>query len=338
MRGRRLKRASSFLVLLLAVVALVFAARLVGPRKPTSYVLPGEAVLPEGIDVAPDGTFYVASAGTGTIYRGHVTQPRTHPFLPGGRDGLDAAGGVRRDGRGRLFVAGFTRVEDGVESMLFVYDQLGRLVTIRLAPVADAQFNDLALTRDAVYITDSQLQVVYRAALRGPAIGEVEPWVDLNDHSPASPQGRRLSGVVADPEGRVLLVADTLGGALYRIDTATQAVQTVDLGESGLNADGVLLEDTALYAVAYTQPDDGTPVRAEICVVRLSRDLASGAVVTCVTDPSFDAPSGLARDGDRLLAVNSQLSHPPGAPPFIVSAIPDPLHRRTVQSYAGVPA
>ncbi|MGH8930684.1 MAG: hypothetical protein ACRDZO_08680 [Egibacteraceae bacterium] len=117
---------------------------------------------------------------------------------------------------------------------------------------------------------------------------------------------------------------------MYRIDTATQAVHIVDLGESGLNADGMLLEDTALYAVAYTQPDDGTPVRAEICAVRLSRDLASGAVVTCVTDPSFDAPAGLARDGDRLLAVNSQLSHPPGAPPFMVSAIPDPLRRRTL--------
>jgi hypothetical protein len=111
---------------------------------------------------------------------------------------------------------------------------------------------------------------------------------------------------------------------LLRIDTRTRAVRVVDLGSVEFGGDGLLLEGRTLYGVVWDRRPDGTFAQ-DIRVVRLSRDLASGTLLARVADPSLLDPTTLARDRDRLLVVNSQLQRQPGAPPFTVSAIQDPL-------------
>jgi hypothetical protein len=86
----------------------------------------------------------------------------------------------------------------------------------------------------------------------------------------------------------------------------------------------MLLEGRNLYGVVWDRQPDGT-FTTDVRAVRLTRDLGSGRVVARVADPRLVDPTTLARDGDRLLVVNSQLQRAPGTPPFTVSAIPDPL-------------
>lgn len=293
------------------------------PGRPTTYVIPGEGVLPEGIAVAPDGTVYVTSIGGGAIFRGHVERPRLREWVPAGDAGRTQAAGIHLDHRGRAFVAG----AEGPDGVLYVYDRHGRLVARREPPSQPAALNDLAVTRDAVFVTDSVQQVVYRMTLRGPEIGELEVWLDLGPHSPVPPEDRFLNGIVASRDGRVLLVADLQAEVLFRVDVATRAVRIVDLGGTEWGGDGMLLEGRDLYAVVWDEQPDGSFTQ-DVRAARLSRDLTSGTVVARVDDPSFLDPTTLARDRDRLLVVNSQLLHQPGTPPFTVTAILDPLRRR----------
>jgi len=338
-RGYGLRRSTGLVRLLAAVVGVTVSlsgtsvavadtegdgAGPEGQRgRPTTYEIPGEGVLPEGITVAPGGTFYVSSIGGGAIFRGDVHEPRLREWVPAGHAGRTQAAGIHVDGRGRLFVAG----AEGPDGVLYVYDRRGRLVARREPPRTEAALNDLTLTRDAVYVTDSVHQVIYRATLHGSEIGGLEEWLDLNPHSPAPPEGRFLNGIVTGGGGRVLLVADLLAEVLFRVDIATQAVELVDLGGAEWGGDGMLLEGRNLYAVVWDQQPDGS-FAIDVRAARLSHDLTSGTVVARVDDPSFLDPTTLARDRDRLLVVNSQLQHQPGTPPFTVTAIADPLRRR----------
>jgi Cu-Zn family superoxide dismutase len=103
---------------LLAVLAAALVASGAGATpRPAGYVLPGDAVFPEGIAFEPDtGNFYVGSTTDGTVFRGHVSQPSASPFLAPGADGRTTAIGMKVDDRGRLYVAG------GGTGLAFVYD------------------------------------------------------------------------------------------------------------------------------------------------------------------------------------------------------------------------
>jgi hypothetical protein len=65
------------LVALLCLVSLAVVAGVAGARPlPSSYVLPGAAVFPEGIDYWPaTGHFYVSSTGDGSVLRGEIANP-----------------------------------------------------------------------------------------------------------------------------------------------------------------------------------------------------------------------------------------------------------------------
>ena len=83
----------------LALLPLVVAAPLLAPPlataapRPTTYVLPGDAVFPEGV-TARGRTFYVTSTTDGTVFRGDVKSEDVEVFLPGGRDGRTTAIGL----------------------------------------------------------------------------------------------------------------------------------------------------------------------------------------------------------------------------------------------------
>jgi hypothetical protein len=146
----------------------------------------------------------------------------------------------------------------------------------------------------------------------------------VNPYSPQPPENRFLNGIVTAGDGRFLIATDMFAEVLLRIDTRTRAVRVVDLGSVEFGGDGLLLEGRKLYGVVWDRRPDGTFAQ-DIRVVRLSRDLASGMLLARVADPSLLDPTTLARDRDRLLVVNSQLQRQPGASPFTVSAIQDPL-------------
>jgi sugar lactone lactonase YvrE len=286
---------------------------------PERYVLPGDAVFPEGVAYRPStSSFFVSSTGDGTIFRGTIGQGAAQPFLQGGADGRTAATGLRvNDARGRLFVSG------AATGQMFVYNAesgelLGRFTTSR----SPTFVNDVAVVPSGdAFFTDSQSPVLYRVFAGADGGLAFEEWLDFTGTPLQYQQGFNVNGIDATPDGRYLIVVQSNTGKLFRIDTASKAVVEIDLGGQTLtNGDGILLDDRTLYVVRNQQ--------GQIVKVALAEDFASGTVGDATTDPSLTYPTTIAKAGDRLLVVNSQFNNrAPGRQPtlpFTVSSIPLP--------------
>ncbi|MBA2357740.1 MAG: hypothetical protein H0V84_04845, partial [Actinobacteria bacterium] len=184
--------------LIVALAAGLLAAVGASAPKPSSYVLPGAAVFPEGI-AYQKGTdrFYVGSTTDGTIFRGDLNRRTTTVFLPGGTDGRTTAIGMKVDRRGRLIVAG------GGTGLVFVYDTAsGTLVRRFTSGFAGAQFlNDLVIGKNGdVFVTDSLRPVLYRIpaeAIRSGPQGTLEPWLSFTGTPLVYQAGFNLNGIVA---------------------------------------------------------------------------------------------------------------------------------------------
>lgn len=293
-------------------LSLIFLA---GAQETERFTLPGNAVYPEGIAYdAATGDFYVGSTRTGTVYRGDADAPgELRVFLPGGEDGRTSVTGMKVDGSGRLFIAGRNT------GRIFVYDAAsGELIRAFAAPPAPRTLlNDVAVTDEAAYVTDSFRPRLLRIPLTGASALEAEPWLELEGTGIPHGGGFNLNGVAATADGRFLLTVHFGTGQLFRIDARTKEVREVDLGGARLTTgDGLLLEGTTLYAVRETP--------AAVVVLELSDDFTSGSVIHTLTDPSLRLPTTLAKHGNRLLVVNSQLDGRSPELPFSVSVLPLP--------------
>lgn len=307
-------------LLTLSVVATVPAQA--HSTLPEEYVVSEDpAVRPEGIAVTADGTMYVTSVSTGAVFRGDIRNRRLSTFLAAGTDGRTHAAGIHLDKRGRLFIAGYD------SHVLFVYSTSGRLLAKRVAPNGDAALNDLVITDDAAYVTDSATGIVWRASLDGSRVGALTAWLNPGDF-PVTPGF--LNGIVSTPDGRTLLVADggtgsgTPGDAhLFRVDVPRHTVGEVTVSGGYLaTPDGLLLEGNQLYAVVeFPDGHGGWTDSADLMI--LNRDqTAARWVGRSDTVTPFDGPTTIARDPyGRLLWANSQLLSPSPAPPFTVSRV-----------------
>lgn len=296
--------------LLTAVPATAVAQHPQHRQEPATYIVseqPGDT--PEGIHVTPGGTMYVTSVGTGAVYRGSVRDPRLRTFLPAGSDGRTSATGVHTDRWGNVLVAGAST------GALYRYDARGRLLAKRAA-TPGSFLNDFAFTRDAVYVTDSWHNQIWRATITRDGLGELEPWLTRDRITPIP---YFLNGIVATPDGRTLLVGEQGQDLTYRIDIATGSVVPVEVtGANGiLSGDGYLLEGHTLYAV-YNAGGGRYVTRA----ARLSSDWHRARVLADSTPGSAGmTPTTVARDRHRLLWVNSQLDLAPGTPPYTVTEV-----------------
>lgn len=312
----RTHRFALFVAVAVAMVPLS-AGQAHADQTSTYLVSDQPGVMPEGIDVRPDGTMYVTGNGNGDVYRGHVTSDRMTRFASGAEVGRSSAAGVHTDRSGRVFVAGIAALD--------VYGSDGRLIAHRPAsagPVGEPFLNDLAITRDAVYVTDSTNPVVWRASLRDGEIGPLERWFDARPVVPGMPaQYFFLNGIDATPDGDTLLVSSQGLEALIRVEVAGQDASLVDLGSHSFGPDGFVLRGNTVYAVLNYAAPHGQGVY----VARLNADLSAGQVVERVIDPGFDSPTTLALFDERVYVVNSQLDHAPGTPPYTVTSIEDPM-------------
>lgn len=282
---------------------------------PTSYAIPGEAVFPEGIAYNPaNGKFYVGSTTDGTLYEGNVAGGDMTVFSEGGADGRTTAIGLKVDGDGRLWVSG------GGTGQMFVYDTAERsFIANYTTPEADQTFiNDVTITPNGdAYFTDSFRPFLFK--ISGTEGGPIEPWLDFTGTALEYVQGFNLNGIAATSNGSYLITVHSGKGELYRIDTSSQEVIKIDLGEGTVTAgDGIWLAGNTLY-VSRNQ-------FGEIAPVELSDDFSTGVVGTAFTDPSLIFPTTIALVDNTLLVVNSQFNNRQGTPklPFSVSRIPLP--------------
>jgi hypothetical protein len=290
--GIRMRR--TFLLAAAALTLGVPVALAGGGAFPQTIALP-DGFAPEGIETKGT-TAYVGSVATGAIWRGDVKRGTGDVFIPG-RPNERSATGIELDGA-RLWVAGarFGNV--------LVYDaRTGALLhQIQLATGMGPTFvNDLVVTKDAVWLTDSQRPVLYRVALSGGGEPGAVATVPLSGDY-AHVAGFNLNGIVATKHGDALIAVHSAARKLYAIDPATGAAKVIDHGAYDLaNGDGLLLRHRTLYVVQNQLN--------RVAVFELSKDLTRAALLETLTtaDPSLlSVPTTIDRFGKRLYVVNAR--------------------------------
>jgi Cu-Zn family superoxide dismutase len=274
------------------------------PEAIASYALPAEISYPEGVAFDPAaGVLYTANAEDGTVVR---LDPRTGQAAVLTKAGalfaktdasFPSALGVKFDGAGKLWIAG------GRSGRIFVVNAADGSVFANLETKAPGAglINDGALTAGGAFFTDSLRPVLWRVDTSGSTPGQPEAWLDLSKGPIQYGDGPNLNGIVATPDGKSLIVVQMNKGLLFHIDVATKAIEAIDLkGESLSGADGLLLDGDTLYVVRQTE--------GEIATVALAGDLKSGEVKARMRDAALAWPATAAKDGDRLLVVNTQFN------------------------------
>ena len=288
-----MKRLLAVLVAVLGA-ALVIAAVAVAGKGPERIPLP-DGYRPEGIAAGKGRSIYVGSIPTGRVLEIDTKTGASRESVPA-RDGHAAIGLKYDKRRDRLFVSG------GPTGKAFVYDASSgaELAAFQLTAVGQPTFiNDVVLTRNAAYFTDSQQPVIY-AVKRN--LSSVRP-IALTGF-PMTP-GNNLNGIEAARNGRLLLAVQSSQGVLWRIDPSTGAHAAVDLqGAKLTNGDGLLLIGNRTLLVVQNRLN-------QIAVVKLDRRFRSGRVVRTITHPDFDVPTTVARKRGSLFLPNARFTTPP---------------------------
>ncbi|MGH7026657.1 hypothetical protein [Brevundimonas sp.] len=283
------------LVASLALGTMLASTPTFAQSGPTVLPLPDDAAYPEGVTVDPaTGAVYTNSADTGVIFRidpdtGVVTRIGDPLDLADSRPArpVSVALGLKADGQGRLWVAGAR-----TGSMHVVDIATGARLARFTTPEGPWLINDVALTQDAAYFTDTLRPVLWRVARDSVADTALEPWLSFEGTALEYGEAPNLNGIVATPDGRYLIVVLMRTGRLFRIDTLTREVVAIDTGDSVLDGgDGLALIDQRLFLVRQSA--------GEVVALDLSADLASAVEAKRIKPAELAWPATIAVRGDR---------------------------------------
>ena len=207
---------------------------------------------------------------------------------------------MKTDSDGRLFVAGGTGGNGRVIDASPV-----RYWRPTSSPRGTSFVNDVVLTGDAVWFTDSANPVLYKLPLRHGRLPDADDVVRLPlTGDIVFGEGTNANGIVRTPDRRGLLIVQSITGMLFRVDPHTGVARTVDLGGEVLtNGDGLLREGRTLYAVQNRLN--------KVAVLRLDGAGTRAKVVERVDDERFDVPTTVAAFGGRLYLPNARFTTPP---------------------------
>jgi len=290
----------SFAVLLLVVLSFTSIGSTFAQSFPDVIPLP-DGFQPEGIATGTGTTFYVGSIPTGAVYRGDLRTGEGEVLVQpqAGR----AAIGLKYDDRsGLLFVAG------GPTGYAYIYNgETGANVAEIQLTTLPSFINDVVITKDAAYFTNSFQPFIYRVPLENngdlPAVPTVEE-IPLGGEYQFTPGAFNANGIAATPNGKTLIIVNSTEGALYNVDPTTGVATRIDLGTGAVpNGDGILLQGKTLYVVQNRLN--------QIAVVELNADLTSGTITEIITDSDFRVPTTIARFGSSIYAVNARFGTPP---------------------------
>ncbi len=288
---------------LLAVLMIALYFTLIGAAPAAQFpdVIPlPNGFQPEGIASGKGTTFFVGSIPTGAVYRGDLKSGQTEELVPAqaGRSSI----GMKYDARsGLLFVAG------GATGKAYVYDGKNGATVAEIQLSTESSFiNDVIITRQAAYFTNSFQAVIHKVPLakNGKPLNQPSVTIPLSGEYEFTAGAFNANGIEASHDGKTLIIVNSSEGALYTVDPASGVAEHIDLGADSVpNGDGILLRGKTLYVVQN--------VLNQIAVVHLSPKFASGEVVDLITSPLFRVPTTIARFGDALYAVNARFDTPP---------------------------
>lgn len=298
--------------LLLALACLATLAAVIGAQAGASSDTPSEIALPnghmpEGIEVA-GSTFYAGSRRDGSVYAGDVRTGDGAILVPGvtGR----VATGLKVD-RGRLWVSGANT------GNAYVYDaSTGSELAAYAFATAPTFVNDVVVTKNAAWFTDSQKPVLYRVPL-GPkgqpgASFTTVPLTGDYVHQ----AGFNVNGIDARPDGKTLVIVQSATGKLFTVTTdgVTDEIELAD-GATATAGDGILLDGRILWVVQNQLN--------RVATFKLSADFEAGRLLKLTTDPRFDIPTTVAERGNQLYVVNARFSTPPTPDtPYWITRVP----------------
>lgn len=296
------------LLLLFAFVLPAVAAP--GASFPEVIQLPS-AFQAEGIAIGTEHTFYAGSLADGTIVLGDLRSGETQVLVPGEAGRLSV--GMDFDPRsGYLFVAG------GLNGVGRVYDTESGMLMGDYPMFSGGDFgdfiNDVIVTREAAYFTNSFAPFIYRVPL-GPA-GELPDPADVEAIMLSGDWTQvpgffvfNANGIEATPNGKTLIVVNSVAEAVYLVDPGTGVATQIDLGGETLpSGDGLVLLRKTLYVVQNSLNQIG--------VISLSPDMSAGTIGDPITHPLFDIPTTAAAFGDSLYAVNAKFGTDPVGTPY----------------------
>jgi sugar lactone lactonase YvrE len=279
---------------------------------PTEIALPN-GWLPEGIAIGVVPYAFFGSRADGDLYRANLITGEGTVFSQG--PGTPSVG-LKVDLHARLFVAGGTGGDGRV-----VHAFSGKvLAEYTFAEGPPTFVNDVVLTDEAAWFTDSQRPALYKVPLgvsrQLPDQDDVETLTLSGDWVQTA--GNNANGIAQTPDGSALLVVQSSTGLLFRVDPVTGNAQTVDLGGELLtNGDGLLLDGRTLFAVQNRLN--------QVAVIDLNEAGTAGEIVDHLTDPRFDVPTTVAAWGNRLYLPNARFTTPPTpTTPYNAVAIPKP--------------
>jgi sugar lactone lactonase YvrE len=284
----------------LALISLAISVGLAGTAQaqpfPDRIVLP-DGFRPEGITIGAGATAYLGSLADGDIYA--VSLRTGEPTLVSEGPGTPSVG-LKIGKQGHLFVAGGPtgtgRVID-VES--------GDIIQTYQFTTDPSFINDVVLTRDFAWFTNSQAPELYGVSLGpGDAPGDDFVTLPLTGDWVQSP-GTNANGIAETPNRQALLVVNLAAGALFRVDPETGEATRVDLGGYGLTGgDGLLVQGNTLYVVQNQLN--------QIAVFKINADGTSGELLRVLTSEdldesvTFDVPTTVARFGNSLYLPNAR--------------------------------
>jgi sugar lactone lactonase YvrE len=304
MSGRIVARSLSALAVGALLVVSGPPVALAAPQAPPGpfedvIALP-DGFQPEGITIGPGGTGYVGSLADGDIYVFDVRTGAEITTLEG--PGTPSVG-LKIDNHDRLFIAG------GPTGAARVVDAAtGELLRSYTLTTGATFVNDVVVTRDAAWFTDSQQAQLYKLAFGPGGTLPDDDDPDAVDVVPLSGDwvqqaGFNANGIAETPDHQALLVIQSSTGILFRVDPATGVATAVELGDVDLsNGDGLLVVGRTLYVVQNFMNT--------VAVIRLDPAGTSGELVGGITHPAFQVPTTIARFGSGLYLPNARFDTP----------------------------
>jgi hypothetical protein len=263
----------------------------------------------EGIELGRDTDFFVGTltwsgdlTNAGAIYKGNLMTGEGQVLVqPTGKP----VAGLSYDARSDYLYAttghsgGFSgpRWEQGVK----VYAATSGRLLEEIIFGDDMVINDLLVTENAVYCTDSVSTTLYKIPLEdnGKVFSSAFEKIEMTGFE-INPESFNANGLVGDFDGRQLVIVNISLGILYLVDTESGVATPVDVqGEEQLfqNGDGLYMDGRTLYIMQnFAQ---------KIAVVELSDDLSQGTFVKNLVSDDFSVPATITGYGNCVYAINT---------------------------------
>ena len=290
------------LLLVLVLTGAAAAAPAAAPQAPfpDTIFLP-DGFFPEGIVVGKGSNFYTGSLVDGRLFHGDLRSGQelgqSDP-VPG-----QLAVGLAFDERTNFV---YSAGGPGPMGKVAIFDGRGLDLLYNITLSSAAGFvNDVIITEDAAYLTDSAIPVLYRLGLDPdsglPVPGDVST---LSLDGFGMVPGFNANGIVATGGDRWLLVVNSSSGLLYRVDPATGVAEEVDLGsENVLSGDGLVLQGTTLYVV-----QNGFQ---QVAVFQMRDDFSTGNLLKIIDLPESETPTTADLFGSSLYLVDARFGTQP---------------------------